>query len=156
MVSQNQQSMLAGDSLGNICSLSKSGLRDLLSRVQAGCSIIRWCPSRSKPGSCDVCAVVGREWMWALPVALCNPLPVWPLFQVLVTNGWFQSSTSPWRTSFRVSYGSLRFVTTPILAPKNGSGWDWQNPSCCPNAKSWGLDALVTCPGCARWGVPLT
>lgn len=96
-----------------------------------------------------VCAVLEREWMWALPVALCNPLPVAPLFQVLVTNGWFQSSTNPWKTSFRVYYGSLRFVTTPILAPKNGSGKDWQNPSCCPDAKSWELGALVTCPGCA-------
>lgn len=83
-----------------------------------------------------------RKWTEDLPVALCNPLPVWPVFQVLVPNGWFPSNTKAWRTSFQVSYGSLQFVITPILAPKNGSGWDWQNPSCCRDAKSWELDAF--------------
>lgn len=77
--------------------------------------------------------------LWlCVTLCLCDPL-----FQVLVTNGWFQSSTNPWKTSFQASYGSLRFVTTPILAPKNGSGRDWQNPSCCPDAKCWELGALV-------------
>lgn len=77
-----------------------------------------------------------------------NLLLVFP--QVLVPNGWFLSNTKAWRMSFQVSYGSLQFVITPILAPKNGSGRDWQNPSCCRDAKSWELDAVfVTCPGCA-------
>lgn len=70
-------------------------------------------------------------------MALCNPLPVWSPFQVLVSSGWFQSSARPWRTSFQASWGSLQFVITPTLAPKNGSGQDWQNLSCCHDAKFW-------------------
>lgn len=85
----------------------------------------------------------GEKWIQDLPVVLCNPLPVWPVFQVLVSNGWFQSSAKPWRTSFQASYGSLPFVTTPILAPKSGSGQDWQNPSCCRDAKSQERDVLL-------------
>lgn len=119
------------------------GFRNLLSRVRASCIIMRWHKIGSRPGSCDESAAVGRKWIQDLTVALCNPLPVWPVFQVLVSNGWFQSSAKPWRTSFQASYGSLQFVITPILAPKNGSGWDWQNPSCCRDAKSWELGALL-------------
>lgn len=120
------------------------GFRNLLSRVRASCIIMRWHKIRSKPASCDVCAAVGRKWIQDLTVALCNPLPVWFVFQVPVSKGWFQSSAKPWRTSFQVSYGSLQFVITPILAPKNGSGRDWQNPSCCHDAKSWELGALLS------------
>lgn len=52
------------------------GIQKLALRVRASCSVMRQHTTGSKPGSCDMCAVVGRKWIQDLPVALCNPLPV--------------------------------------------------------------------------------